>query len=98
MRERSYLAAMDVRLDLERSEVRELELALDAQLYELRVELARAEIRDFKAELRERPVEELSDELLARMLPQARTEDDVALVAVRLRPATGGETPGGHAA
>src|SRR3954447_15461841 len=56
------------------------------------------QLRRALAELRERPVEELSDELLARMLPPARTEDDVALVAVRLRPATGGDTSGGHAA
>lgn len=38
------------------------------------------------AELRQRPVAELSDALLAAMLPGTRTEDDVALVAVRLRP------------
>ena len=45
---------MDVRLDLERGEARELEVALEAQLYELRVELARAALRDYKAELRGR--------------------------------------------
>ena len=45
---------MDVRLELEQSEVPELEAALDAQLHELRVELASADSRDFKAELRER--------------------------------------------
>lgn len=56
---------MDVRLDLKPSEVHELELALDAQLYELRVELARAEIRDFKAELRQR-LERL-EEVAARL-------------------------------
>jgi serine phosphatase RsbU (regulator of sigma subunit) len=37
------------------------------------------------AQLRHRPVEEMCDELLARLLPE-RAEDDVALVAVRLRP------------
>jgi two-component system, chemotaxis family, sensor kinase Cph1 len=37
------------------------------------------------AELRHRPVEEICDELLARLLPE-RAEDDVAMVAVRLRP------------
>jgi chemotaxis family two-component system sensor kinase Cph1 len=36
------------------------------------------------ADLRERPVDELSDELLARLVPDG-AEDDVALVAVRLR-------------
>jgi serine phosphatase RsbU (regulator of sigma subunit)/GAF domain-containing protein len=36
--------------------------------------------------LRQRPVEELSDALLAGMLPDERAEDDVALVAVRLTP------------
>jgi two-component system, chemotaxis family, sensor kinase Cph1 len=36
------------------------------------------------AGLRQRPVEELSDALLAAMLPAERAEDDVALVAVRL--------------
>jgi len=37
------------------------------------------------AELRHRPVEDICDELLARLLPE-RAEDDVAMVAVRLRP------------
>jgi chemotaxis family two-component system sensor kinase Cph1 len=37
------------------------------------------------AELRHRPVEKMCDELLARLLPE-RAEDDVAMVAVRLRP------------
>ena len=36
------------------------------------------------AGLRQRPVEDLSDALLAGMLPAERAEDDVALVAVRL--------------
>jgi hypothetical protein len=45
---------MDVRLELEQSEVPELEAALDAQLHELRVELASADSRNFKAELRGR--------------------------------------------
>jgi len=36
------------------------------------------------ADLRDRPVEQLCDELLGRLLPD-RAEDDVALVAVRLR-------------
>jgi len=37
------------------------------------------------ADLRDGPVEQLCDELLDRLLPE-RAEDDVALVAVRLRP------------
>ncbi len=40
------------------------------------------------ADLRERPVAELCDELLVRMLPDG-AEDDVALVAVCLRPCAG---------
>ena len=36
------------------------------------------------ADLRDRPVEQMCDELLGRLLPD-RAEDDVALVAVRLR-------------
>jgi len=39
------------------------------------------------AELRDRPVDELCDALLARLLPEG-AEDDVALVAVCLRPCT----------
>ena len=44
------------------------------------------QLRQALAELRQRPVEELSNALLARMLPRERAEDDVALVAVRLAP------------
>ncbi len=36
------------------------------------------------AELRERPVAEVCDEVLGRLVPEG-AEDDVALVAVRLR-------------
>ncbi|NYJ06862.1 SpoIIE family protein phosphatase [Petropleomorpha daqingensis] len=42
------------------------------------------QLQQLLAGLRQRPVEEVSDELLAGMLPAERTEDDVALVAVRL--------------
>ncbi|WP_448624798.1 SpoIIE family protein phosphatase [Geodermatophilus sp. URMC 64] len=51
------------------------------QVFDEGVEHLRQEL----AGLRERPVEELCDALLARLLPE-RAEDDVALVAVRLRP------------
>jgi light-regulated signal transduction histidine kinase (bacteriophytochrome) len=50
------------------------------QVFDVGVELLGAALAD----LRERPVEELSDELLTRLLPDG-AEDDVALVAVRLR-------------
>jgi light-regulated signal transduction histidine kinase (bacteriophytochrome) len=39
-----------------------------------------------------RPLEQLCDELLGRLLPD-RAEDDVALVAVRLRPQDGPGQP-----
>jgi len=42
------------------------------------------QLRQALAGLRHRPVEDLSDALLAGMLPAERAEDDVALVAVRL--------------
>jgi chemotaxis family two-component system sensor kinase Cph1 len=42
------------------------------------------QLRQALAGLRQRPVEGLSDALLAAMLPAERAEDDVALVAVRL--------------
>ena len=42
-------------------------------------------LRNTLAELSDRPLEELCDELLTRMLP-GHPEDDVALVAVRLHP------------
>ncbi|MGY1618258.1 SpoIIE family protein phosphatase [Geodermatophilus sp. SYSU D00691] len=44
-----------------------------------------AQLREALVDLRGRPVEQLSDALLARLLPEERAEDDVALVAVRLR-------------
>ena len=56
---------------MERGEARELEVALEAQLYELRVELARAALRDYKAELRGR-LERL--ELVAARLKAADAE------------------------
>ena len=42
-------------------------------------------LRDWLLELADRPLEELCDEVLARLVP-TRSEDDVALVAVRLHP------------
>lgn len=42
-------------------------------------------LRDTLADLADRPLDELCDELLTRMLPE-RAEDDVALVALRLFP------------
>jgi serine/threonine protein phosphatase PrpC len=44
-----------------------------------------ARLRALLLELADRPLAELCDELLTRLLP-ARAEDDVALVAVRLHP------------
>jgi serine phosphatase RsbU (regulator of sigma subunit) len=44
-----------------------------------------ARLRALLEELGDRPLDELCDELLDRLLP-ARSEDDVALVAVRLHP------------
>jgi PAS domain S-box-containing protein len=48
-----------------------------------------ARLRGLLAELGELPLEQLCDELVSRMRPGG-SEDDVALVAVRLRPADGG--------
>jgi hypothetical protein len=41
-------------------------------------------LREELAALRERPVDDVCDEVVARLLPEG-AEDDVALVAVRLR-------------
>jgi hypothetical protein len=43
-----------VRLDLSDDEARELDAALTAQLHILRAELSKADIRDYKHELRDR--------------------------------------------
>jgi light-regulated signal transduction histidine kinase (bacteriophytochrome) len=43
-----------------------------------------ARLREELADLRERPVDDVCDEVVARLLPEG-AEDDVALVAVRLR-------------
>jgi two-component system, chemotaxis family, sensor kinase Cph1 len=50
------------------------------QLFDVGVERLRTEL----TALRDRPLAELADELLARVLPE-RAEDDVALIAIRLR-------------
>ena len=57
------------RLELNDEEARELAQALEAQVHELRVELARADIREFKADVRARL--ELLERVAAR-LPGAR--------------------------
>jgi hypothetical protein len=49
------------------------------QLFDTGVQRLQTEL----AALRDRPLPELADQLLARMLPE-RVEDDVALIAVRL--------------
>lgn len=43
-----------VRLDLSDDEARELDVALTAQLHVLRAELSKADIREYKHELRDR--------------------------------------------